>query len=67
VWELRATPAELDALKQRCVISGTARRGGEIVVRVVADTAPTATARPAAPTLEDAYLLHQASAPSPVA
>jgi len=67
VWELRATSADLDALKRRCVISGTARRGGEILVRVVADASPAAEARAVAPTLEDAYLLHQASAASPVA
>ncbi len=56
VWEL-AVPAEaLAGLRERHLVSGTARRGAGVQARVIADGPPAAGARPAAPSLEDAYL-----------
>ena len=50
-------PADaLPAARQRHLVTGTARRRDGVRARVVAETAPGAGARPAAPSLEDAYL-----------
>jgi ABC-2 type transport system ATP-binding protein len=54
-WETVIPSAELTAAKQRYLISSTVRRGDGVHVRVLAEAAPPA-ARPAQPTLEDAYL-----------
>ncbi len=61
VWECVVPSAALEATKKSYTISGTIRRSDGIHVRLVAeaDSAPAA-ARPAAPTLEDAYLYHLA-------
>ena len=48
--------AELAAARGRWKISSTVRRADGVHVRVVADLPPAATARPAQPSLEDAYL-----------
>ena len=55
VWEGVVPSSELQAIKQRYLISGTARRGDGTHVRMLATSAPTGT-QPLAPTLEDAYL-----------
>jgi ABC-2 type transport system ATP-binding protein len=55
-WELVLPSAELPALRQRHLVSGTMRRGDGVQARVIADSAPGPGARPASPTLEDAYL-----------
>ena len=55
VWEWVVPSAELNAAKQRCLISSTMRRGDGVHVRVLAAQAP-AGAQPATPNLEDAYL-----------
>lgn len=55
VWEWVVPSAELNAAKQRYLISGTVRRSDGVHVRVLAER-PPAGAQPAAPTLEDAYL-----------
>ena len=56
VWERVIASAELVALRQQFLISGTIRRGDGVHVRVVSAEAPGAAAEPAEPTLEDAYL-----------
>ncbi len=56
VWEWEAPSAELPALKQRLLISGTIRTSQGVQVRAVANEAPAAQAVPVAPRLEDAYL-----------
>jgi ABC-type multidrug transport system ATPase subunit len=56
VWQWLVPSEELPALKQKHVISSTARRSDGIQVRVVSDTAPTPEAQPALPSLEDVYL-----------
>jgi ABC-2 type transport system ATP-binding protein len=56
VWEWVAPSAELPALKQRLLISGTIRTSQGVQVRAVADEAPAVQAVPASPRLEDAYL-----------
>ena len=56
VWELVLPSAELPALRQRQLVSGTMRRDDGVQARVIAAGSPGPGARPAAPTLEDAYL-----------
>ena len=57
VWEYVVPSAELNAIKQRYLISGTVRRGDGVHVRLLeqSDAAPAGAVRVAA-TLEDAYL-----------
>jgi ABC-type multidrug transport system ATPase subunit len=55
VWEWAVPSAELSAAKQKYLISSTARRSDGVHVRLLTD-APPGGARPAPPTLEDAYL-----------
>jgi len=61
VWEWVMPSADLAAIKQRLLISGTMRRGDGVRVRAVAPQPPVPGAQPAAPTLEDAYLMHIAA------
>ena len=56
VWEVIVPSAELPALRQKHLVSSTAHRGDGVHVRVVANAAPAAGARPLEPSLEDAYL-----------
>jgi ABC-type multidrug transport system ATPase subunit len=60
VWEWLIAAEQLAALKERVLISGTARRGDGLRVRAVAEQPPSPEARPVAPTLEDACLMHLA-------
>ncbi len=55
VWEGVFPSAELQAIKQQYLVSGTARRADGVHVRMLATSAPSGT-QPLAPTLEDAYL-----------
>lgn len=55
-WEWILPSAELAAVKQRFLVSSTARRADGVQVRVVADAQPAANTVRVAPTLEDAYL-----------
>lgn len=57
VWEWTIPSRDLPAVRQRFLISGALRRLDGLQVRIVAPAAPHPTAQPAAPTLEDAYLL----------
>lgn len=63
VWEWVLPSAELNAARQRYLISNTARRSDGVHARVLGDD-PPAGAQPVAPNLEDAYLfclsLHRA-------
>jgi ABC-type multidrug transport system ATPase subunit len=56
VWELTVAAADLPALKQRHLVSGTLRRAAGVQVRVVSAQPPAAAARAVEPNLEDAYL-----------
>ena len=57
VWEWSVPAADIADLRRSHRVSGAMRRpDGSVRVRVVADTAPSPAATPAAPTLEDAYL-----------
>jgi len=56
VWKWTVSSAELPALKQQFVISGTIRRSEGVEIRVVSGDQPNAQAVNAAPNLEDAYL-----------
>jgi ABC-type multidrug transport system ATPase subunit len=62
VWELEIDARELDALRAAHLVGATLRRGPRVLVRVVAEAAPAAAARPVEPSLEDAYLLLQRAA-----
>ncbi|MHB1416372.1 MAG: ABC transporter ATP-binding protein [Chloroflexota bacterium] len=56
VWEMTVPSADVSAVKGRYIVSGTIRRADGVSLRVVSDASPDPSARPAAPTLEDAYL-----------
>jgi len=58
VWEWVIPSADLSAVKQRHLVSGTIRRGDGVHARIVAKTSPNASAQAVTPTLEDAYLYH---------
>jgi ABC-2 type transport system ATP-binding protein len=62
VWECLVPSADLPALKDRHPVSAVLRRADGVLVRAIADAAPAPGARPATPTLEDAYLLALARA-----
>ena len=55
VWEWVLPSAELNAAKQKYLISNTSRRSDGVHARVLAD-APPSGAQPVTPNLEDAYL-----------
>jgi ABC-2 type transport system ATP-binding protein len=55
VWEWVLPSAELNAAKQKYLISNTTRRSDGVHARVLADASPSG-AQPVAPNLEDAYL-----------
>ena len=67
VWEWVLPSAELNAAKQKYLISNTSRRSDGVHARVLADAAPNG-AQPVTPNLEDAYLFclshHRAGAPA---
>jgi ABC-type multidrug transport system ATPase subunit len=67
VWEVELPAAELESLRAQHLVGATLRRGANVLARVVADAAPAADARPAAPSLEDAYLALQRAAQQPAA
>jgi ABC-type multidrug transport system ATPase subunit len=56
VWEWMVSSAELTALKQQYLISGTIRHSDGVQVRAVSATRPASRAQTVAPRLEDAYL-----------
>jgi len=56
VWQWLVPSSELAATRERFRVSGALRRSDGVEVRAVAGSAPTAAARPVAPTLEDGYL-----------
>jgi len=55
VWEWILPSADLNAARQKHLISNTARRGDGVHARVLGD-APPSGAEPVSPNLEDAYL-----------
>jgi ABC-2 type transport system ATP-binding protein len=55
VWEWVLPSAELNAAKQKYLISNTSRRSDGVHARVLADSPPSG-AQPVTPNLEDAYL-----------
>jgi len=56
VWEWVVPSTELPSVKQNHLISGTIRRSDGVHLRVVSSSSPHASAKPASPSLEDAYL-----------
>lgn len=56
VWKWIVSSADLPALKQKYIISGTIRRSEGVEVRVVSENKPEANAKNVSPNLEDAYL-----------
>jgi len=62
VWQWVIPSAELTAARQQHLISGTARRGDGVHLRIVGDDPPGPRAQAVTPTLEDAYLYCIASA-----
>ena len=58
VWEWLVPAERLAAVRARHLVTGLARRGDGVRLRLVADAAPDAAARPATPSLEEVYLAH---------
>jgi ABC-type multidrug transport system ATPase subunit len=56
VWEWSVPSADLPALKQQHIVSGTIRRSDGVEVRVVSESKPDVQAQNVTPNLEDAYL-----------
>jgi ABC-2 type transport system ATP-binding protein len=56
VWEWTVPSADLQAVRQKHLVSSTVRTGEGVRLRIVGESAPAADAQPASPTLEDAYL-----------
>ena len=56
VWEWTVPAASVSDAQARFLVSGMLRRGEGVQLRIVSPQAPGADARPAAPSLEDAYL-----------
>jgi ABC-2 type transport system ATP-binding protein len=56
VWEWVVPSAELQAVKQRYLVSGTMRRSDGVLARVISAERPHASAGQVTPNLEDAYL-----------
>ena len=56
VWKWTVSSADLPALKQQYLISGTIRRSEGVEIRVVSDNKPNVEAMNVSPNLEDAYL-----------
>jgi ABC-type multidrug transport system ATPase subunit len=57
VWEAELPAAELDRLRPGLTVASLVRNGGGVRARLVGRERPVAPAVPAAPSLEDAYLL----------
>jgi ABC-2 type transport system ATP-binding protein len=56
VWQIEMPTAALNAFRGRYLETGLLREGGQVRVRIVADTAPEAGAYSVEPNLEDAYI-----------
>jgi len=56
IWEVVVPSAALPALRQKYLVSSTAHRADGVHARVVGNSAPSGSARPLDPSLEDAYL-----------
>ncbi|MEO8277448.1 MAG: ABC transporter ATP-binding protein [Thermoanaerobaculia bacterium] len=56
VWNFVVPSADLTALREKFVVSGSLRRSDGVEVRVVSEGPPTPAAKSAAPNLEDGYL-----------
>lgn len=56
VWTRTISSQEIPVLREKCLITGTARRSDGVHVRMVAEHRPDPQAVPVAETLEDAYL-----------
>jgi ABC-2 type transport system ATP-binding protein len=56
VWEVVIPSDQLQALRNKHLVSSTAHRSDGVHARVVANSAPGLSARPLEPSLEDAYL-----------
>jgi ABC-type multidrug transport system ATPase subunit len=56
VWQWILPSAEIPALKQQHIVSGMVRHSEGVQVRVVCESAPSPSAQPILPSLEDVYL-----------
>ena len=56
VWEWTVPSVELQAIRQKHLVSSTVRTGEGVRLRIVGESAPAAEAYTVPPTLEDAYL-----------
>jgi ABC-type multidrug transport system ATPase subunit len=58
VWEWLVPAADLATVRARHLVTGLARRGDGVQLRLVAESAPDPAARRVAPSLEEVYLAH---------
>lgn len=65
VWKWVVSSQELPDIRQKYLISSTARRSDGVHVRLVAEQQPSPAAEAAPPALEDAYLYAVQAAPQP--
>jgi ABC-2 type transport system ATP-binding protein len=56
VWEVVCPSSEVASLSRNHLVTSTAHRSDGVHARVVANAAPSASARPLEPSIEDAYL-----------
>ena len=66
VWEAELPAAEMERLRPGLTVAGLVRSGTAVKARLVAREQPVPSAAPAAPSLEDAYLLLMKEAGEPV-
>lgn len=66
-WEAVLPSQELERLRDSLLVSSAVRKPDGVHVRLVARAAPVSGARPAEPTLEEAYLFFMRLAPAPAA
>jgi ABC-2 type transport system ATP-binding protein len=56
VWEWVVGSDEVEAVRRKCLVTGTVRRADGVHVRIVSAASPSLDARPLPPALEDVYL-----------
>jgi ABC-2 type transport system ATP-binding protein len=65
VWEVVMSSEEFDVARKTLHVSGAVRKSDGVHARIVSDVRPSATARAAEPTLEDAFLFTMKSGARP--
>jgi len=56
VWKTIIASSELNELRKTHIVGSTTHSGEGVKVRIIGEDSPSENAKPATPTLEDAYL-----------